>query len=72
MNDQNGDFTAKYSLKLKPALVLGVLAAVLLIFSPLFHAYVSVGLGIVLLLLQGLCHWPNKHCSYGAKADCIK
>jgi len=60
MNHQQTDFTAKYSLKIRPSHALGVLAAVLLIFAPLFNPLVSVGLGIVLLLLQGLCHWPRK------------
>jgi hypothetical protein len=60
VNSQKHDFTAKYSLNIRPAHALGVLAAVLLVFTPLFNPFVSMGLGIALLLLQGLCHWPKK------------
>jgi len=60
MNTQKHDFTAKYSLTIRPAHALGVLAAVLLICTPPLKPVASMCLGIALLLLQGLCHWPKK------------
>lgn len=60
MNDKQNDFTKKYTMSVRPGDGLGVLAAFLLILTPMLNPNITVGLGIALLILMGLCHFPRK------------
>ncbi|MFC1766272.1 hypothetical protein ACFL6U_29875 [Planctomycetota bacterium] len=51
------EFIGNYTINLRPGNVLGAIAAILLIFTPMLNPYVAVGLGIALLILMGFCHF---------------
>jgi len=55
MNYELGTFTTKYTINIRPVDALGVLAGVLLIFSPMINPRVSVGLGVAFLLWVAFC-----------------
>jgi hypothetical protein len=59
MNCEQSDFTRKYNMKIRPADFLGIVAAGLLVITPLLNSPVSVGLGVALLVSIGLCHFPK-------------
>ena len=60
MSNQQEDFTQKYKMKIRPSDGFGAIAALFLIFTPLLNPYVTVCVGIVLLILLGFCHFPKK------------
>ena len=60
MSCEPHDFTKKYTMSIRPVDGLCVLAGILLILSPLFNAYITVGLGTTLLLWAGFCHFKTK------------
>jgi uncharacterized membrane protein len=55
MHFAQGTFTKTYTMNLRVADALGVLAGILLILSPMINPHVSVGLGIAFLLWVAFC-----------------
>jgi hypothetical protein len=55
MTYEQGTFTTKYTINIRPVDALGVLAGMLLILSPMMNPHVTVGLGIAFLLWVGFC-----------------
>ncbi len=60
MGCEQHDFTKKYTMSIRPVDGVCGLAGILLILSPLFNAYIAVGLGTALLLWAGFCHSKAK------------
>lgn len=60
MNYEQGTFTKKYTINIRPVDALGVLAGMLLIISPIVNPGVVVGLGIAFLLWVGFCQVIRK------------
>ena len=60
MTYEQGTFTTKYTISIRPVDALGVLAGMLLILSPMMNPHVIVGLGIAFLLWVGFCQVVGK------------